>query len=241
MAVVERITRTIFTPARNLLIKHQVVFGKKDRDTQQRKGELMKYDFKSEKYSNASTLSSLFLETSDFIFLEKISYDKEIENEKIYISYPHLFKVKRGLKDALRWFYDDEYENLFIHKNGNILFNSDYETERILISGLIGQKSLTLIPDVIVIDEVEYEGLLVYFNTDDDLVRMTIDQLEAMYDFFITFNLYQSSQLLINYVSQINPENLNFNASYGRGRGYHSKELTLRKKERIKEKEDKDE
>jgi len=212
LPIVEKITRTIFNPARNLSIKHQVTFGQKDLNTHKRKGELFKYDYSSEKYIDTSSLSSLILQTSDFIFLEKTSYDKEVETERIFLSYPHLFKLKKGLKNALKWFYSSDYEKLFLYKDNEIIFNSEFNDESVIIDNLIGRKNIILYPHIIEYENIQSEGVLMGFNQYENMIEMSVDQLEAMYDFFTTFNLYESSQLLINYTSQINPENLNFNS-----------------------------
>jgi ribosomal protein L4 len=207
MAVVERVTRTVFNPCKGMAVKHQVVLGSKDQ-AQKRKGELSTYNYKSTKYSDVTELTSMIIESSDFLILEKYNKDKDVENEKIFMSYPHLFKMKRALKQALKWFYADEFEDLFIYKGNELIFNSDYTNEKIEIFNLVSNKAVMFQPDVIEIENQQYEGLIMFLNSESEIVQLTIDQVEALYDFFETFNLYQSSQLLINYVTSINPDNI---------------------------------
>jgi hypothetical protein len=240
MAVIERITRTVFNPCKGLVIKHQVSFGSKDA-SQKRKSELYTYSYKSQAYSDITELTSLNLNTSDFVFLERLNKDREVENEKIYISYPHLFKIKRALKDAIKWFYDDKYENLFLIKNNELIYNSDFSDERIEIYGLIGNKGIILEPDVVEIETQQYEGITMYINSEADYVHMTIDQVEALYDFFMTFNLYNASQLLINYVTSINPDNVSSSGFSNSRKGSSTGgKLPLKKKTKSKKKSEDD-
>jgi len=239
MAVVERITRTIFMPCKGLAVKHQVVFGNKDQ-AQKRKGELYTYNYNSTKYSDITNLSSLILETSDFLYLEKLNYDKDRENEKIFFSYPHLFKIKRALKEAMRWFYADKFENMFIYKGREIIFNSDYTGKKQEIYNLVSNKTIIIFPSVVEIETQQYEGVTMLLNSESECVQMTIDQLEALYDFFKDFNLYQSSQLLINYVTSINQENIansGFTVKQGRTTSNNKMPLNKKKKRIISEEE----
>jgi hypothetical protein len=216
LSTVERITRTIFTPCKGLAVKHQVVFGRKDQ-AQKRRGELYTHSYTSSRYSDVTNLTSLTLETSDFLYLEKLNWDRDVENEKIFISYPHLFKMKRALRHVMKWFYADEFENLFIYNNNEIIFNSDYADERAEVYGLVSNKGVVIVPDVVEIETQQYEGITMFLNSNDQAVQMTIDQIEAFQDFFESFNLYQSSQMLINYVTSINADNIS-------GSGFKPKE-----------------
>jgi hypothetical protein len=233
MAVVERITRTVYNPCRGLAVKHQVVFGSKDQ-AQKRRGELYVHNYTSSRYSDVSKLSSMSLETSDFVFLEKLNYEKGVENEKIFMSYPHIFKMKRALRNVLKWFYGDEYEDMYLY-NGNVLtFNSDFGNEKEEVYNLVGNKSVHIIPDVIEIEGVQYEGVTMFLNSLDVSVQMTIDQVESLQDFFDSFNLYQSSLQLINYVTSVNPENTEGTGFAARqGKATNSK-LPLKKKTKSK-------
>jgi hypothetical protein len=234
MATVERITRTIFRPCKGLLVKHQVVFGSKDQ-AQKRRGELYTYEYNSSRYSDVTKLSSLTLETSDFLYLEKTNWDKEVDNEKIFLSYPHLFKMKRAFKEILTWFYSDKYEPMFIYKDNDIIFNSDFRQEKVEIYNLVGNKGIVIVPDVIEIETQLYEGITMFLNSQDQYVQMTIDQIEALYDFFLSFNLYQSSQMLINYVTNINSENIKGSGFNPKGGKTTGGKMPLNKKKKKKE------
>lgn len=208
MPLVERFNKVIFRPCKGLILKHQVVFGDKDNRSQKRKSELFRYDFPTDKYSDVTEVSSLTLDTSDFVIFERQTSDREAERDKVYVSYPHIFKIRSGLKRAMQWFYADKYENLFIHENDDIIFNSDFKEERIEMYGLVGNKSIILVPDVVEIETQLYEGVTMFLNSQDVYVQMTLDQLEALHDFFQHFDLYLSSVMVSNYVAQLSAENI---------------------------------
>lgn len=240
MAVVERITRTIFNPCWGLSVKHQVVFGRKDKHDQKRRSELYQHNYTSQRYSDVTSLTSFSLETSDYLFLEK--YNKDADKETVFFSYPHLFKLKRALKNAMKWFYDDEFEHLFSYTDGDMIVNSDFKGIKEEIYNLISNNSIIIIPDVVEIESELYEGVTLFLNNENQYVQMTIDQVEAFYDFFSTFDLYQSSQLLINYVTSMNPENITSSGSSANRKGNNrGGNLELKKKKKVKKsKEDKE-
>ena len=201
---IEKIERVIFIPCKGLLIKHEVVFGQQNKKDQRRLDELSSRKYKTGKYSNVKTLISLKLESNDYLVLDYIGNKDNREN--IYISYPHIFKVKKFFRESLKWFYDDEYDELFVMNNENeLIFNSDYRNEEIIINNLIGSKSLSIMPAIVADGE---EGVILFFNSRNKSVIMNIDQLESVIDFLENFRLYEASQLLINYVTEIKGSSL---------------------------------
>lgn len=218
MAIVDKFNKIVFRPCKGLVIKHQVVFGDKDIRSQKRKSELFQYEYATDKYSDVTEVSNITLDTSDFIVFERTSGNREVDSEQVYVSYPHLFKVRSGLKKAMRWFYDDEYENIYIHSDNDIVFNSDFAKERVEMYGLVKNKTIVLRPTVVEIEDQLYEGVTMHLNSMDVYVEMTLDQLESIYDFFQYFDLYLSSIMVADYVSRLSPENVE-RMEKGRGRG----------------------
>jgi len=193
---VERIVRTIFRPTKNFAVKHQVQFGNKNSDLT-RKSELYVSEYNSQKYSNISKLSSLYLESSDYLVFQ---YGNKDDGEEVFISYPHIFKVIKMLKESLKWFYSDTYKDLFFIKKKKLRFNPEYSDMMISTTDLISNKILYMQPSIIVVGEESVEGALLFFNESDKFVEMTYEQIEGLYFFLKNFNLYECSQLLINFV-----------------------------------------
>ena len=200
MAIPERITREVFSPCKGLKIKHQVVFGKKN-DDETRSGELNKFEYRSNKYTDANNLISYTLNTSDYLVFECNVYGRE--KIQIFVSYPHFYRVKRAFREAVKWFNEDKYADMFIYKGNEPIFNSDFNDTCAVAYNLVSNKAIKIAPTIIDIENEKYEGVIVYFNTEYDFVSMTMDQLEAVSDFLDEFRLYEASQLLINYMATI--------------------------------------
>ena len=200
MAIPERITREVFSPCKGLKIKHQVVFGKKN-DDETRSGELNKFEYRSNKYTDANNLISYTLNTSDYLVFECNVYGRE--KIQIFVSYPHFYRVKRAFREAVKWFNEDKYADMFIYKGNEPIFNSDFSETCSVAYNLVSNKAIKIAPTIIDIENEKYEGVIVYFNTEYDFVSMTMDQLEAVSDFLDEFRLYEASQLLINYMATI--------------------------------------
>lgn len=238
MSVIERITRTVFTPAYNFKVKHQVSFGIKNEADQKRRGELNKYEYSSNRYSDITRLTSLNLETSDYLVLEKTNYvGGEKDTTQILISYPHLYRFKRTLRDAVSWFNDTEFADVFIYKDKEVYLNSKYKGLQAEAYRLVGNSTIAISPHILEIENEMYEGVIMYMNSYNNFVEMTIDQLEALYDFVDSFRLYEASQLLINYVANIQkPEStsMNLNKNTGQVTSSHKESMPLIKKTRSK-------
>ena len=200
MATSEKITRTVFQVCKGLKIKHQVVFGSK-KDDETRRGELNKYEYNSSKYTDVTRLVSYNLETSDYLIFECNTYGRE--KLQIFVSYPHFYRVKRAFKEAVKWFNDDKYSDLFIYRGNTPIFNSDFKNIEAVAYNLVSNSAIRITPTTIEIESEIYEGVTVCFNSELDFVTMTIDQLEAVSDFLDSFRLYEASQLLINYITSI--------------------------------------
>lgn len=238
MSVIERITRTVFTPTYGFKIKHQVSFGVKNESDQKRRGELNKYDYTSSRYSDVTRLTSLSLETSDYLVLEKTSYIGSAQDkQQILISYPHLYRFKRMLRDAVSWFNDPIFANVFIYKNNEVFINPEYKNLSTEAYRLTGNSKIIITPHLLQIENEMYEGVIMYMNSYNTYVELTIDQLEALYDFVDSFRLYEASQLLINYVANIQkPESTKMSLNKGTGEitSSHKESIPLVKKTRSK-------
>ena len=196
MPVTEKIVCEVFRPAPNFVIEHEVVFGSKNYEGK-RNGPLSSYNYRTNKYTNVNECSSYRLNTSDYLVFKKTFPDKSKEDIKILMSYQHIFKVKAIFKEAIRWFYNEGYGDIFISVDGIPRVNIENPLEA-LAYGLVGQKQLLIKPKVLIYEDQSeyYEGVTLIFSEAGDCVDLTIDQLESVYDFLKDFRLYEASRLL---------------------------------------------
>ena len=201
---VEYINKTIYNITRNFKLKHQVKFGSKNQNDE-RINSLYISNYTSKQYKTDMELLSVNIDTNDYLILEY--RENKDNNISIFISYPHLFSVKRILRNAVKWFYEEEYADMFIIKNDEIKFNSKYKDFVEETNSTINRKIIRIKPRLVEKDDHYEEGVVM--NLDDAfLVELSIDELEALYDAINTFDLYQNSLLLTTYVLNAHPEEL---------------------------------
>lgn len=186
----EKITKTIYRPCRGLSIKHVINLGSKAKNGN-RKSDTWASNYKSNKYNNASDLTSLFLDTQDYMVFS-ISNDVEV-----YVSYPHLYRVKKAFKKALKWF--SASVEIFTEVDDDLIVHTKYKKLNASALGLVGNRNIVIRPSVVDDGDYVYEGVAITLHEPDNVIYMTVDELEAFWDFLSTFNLYMSSQMMLNF------------------------------------------
>ena len=206
---VEYVTKTIYNISYNFKLKHQIKFGSKN-SKDERLEPLYVSSYLSKQYSPEMDLMSINIDTSDYLILE-YKYRSDISGNKqsvsIYLSYPHLFGFKSLLRNALKWFYNTEYEKMFFIKNEEIKFNAKFKDERLETNITIDKKYVCIRPAIIEVDDHYDQGVIMNLN-EEALVELTVEELEALYDAINGFNLYESSLILTSYVLSSHPEML---------------------------------
>ena len=195
--VPERITCEVFRVNRDLSIKHQVTLGKKSISDGRRRGPMSAFTYNSNKYSNVKELTSYTLDTEDYLIIEKVAQSKEQEKVQILMSYQHIFKLKNALKEVRKWFYNDEYAELFIYIDDVPRVNVEMQVSAAAF-GLVGGKAVMFRPAVVEIETEYFEGCSLHLNDEECVIYLTLDQFEALMDFVMNFRLYEASRLLLN-------------------------------------------
>ena len=197
--VIEKLERVIYYPCSGLCLKHQVSFSNIIKQNKRRKSEVSIFNYKTNKYSDTTEVNKINLESSDFLILEITNVDKKIYKDEISIciSYPHLISLKKVIDEALSW--SDEYDNLYIEtRDERIVLNGDYYSLQAQSDNFVGNRYIIIKPELYETDDEIEEGFRIFFS-DTISVGISLTQMEGLYDFIDNFNLYESSQLLINY------------------------------------------
>lgn len=113
----------------------------------------------------------------------------------------YFFKIK--LQEVVSWFTNEQYKNLFVKKDGRIIIPT--KVNPIIIGVAFGQY-IEFEPSTMVMnDNEQLIGVRVYLSSDNISFFMNIDTLLSFNYFIDTFNMYQSAQLMLNYIGR--PEN----------------------------------
>lgn len=205
MSIAEKIVCEVYRPCGELTVKHSVTFGKKRYDDR-RNGPVSAFTYNTNKYADVKEVTSYTINTEDYLIFERNYFDKSQEPVRILMSYPHIFKVKNMLKRALKWFYTDEFSDVFMyfHDDPQPRINPEIKLEEGAY-GLVGGAAIKVVPNIIFIENEYYEGVTMYFNSEACSINLTIDQLESLTDFMLSFRLYEASRLLFASQQLISP------------------------------------
>lgn len=124
---------------------------------------------------------------------------------RIGINEIYFFCLK--IRQAASWFTSSEYKNLFVIKNGRIIIPKKIDSIKI---NTLFDTYVEIEPTTIMINDSEQAtGVRFYLDSDNINFFMDTDTLLSFNYFLSTFNMYQSAQLMLNYIGR--PE---FGANY---------------------------
>lgn len=190
----EKVERELYRPCRNLIVKNVVHVAFKGFNGKCYGGVYMS-NYRSQKYSDRESLGVLRITTSDFLVF---TYRNSDEFNEVYCSYPHLPRLLEGFREAYNMLVSEEYEDLFVEEGNELYLNADYSNLQVKIEGLANGNSILLVPNVVGDEnEGEREGVLLYLGSEDYVVEMDYEELEALVHFLEKFNLQESSQSLL--------------------------------------------
>lgn len=114
IAPTETVTKTIFTPCEYLTIKLKVLLGNKDQNRNRRKFMYAR-EYDTEKYSQKMTVSSVNVETKDFLILESVvpySFNAPKNSDQsphtVFFSYDNLHSLSWAMNQAYSWISNED-------------------------------------------------------------------------------------------------------------------------------------
>ena len=105
------------------------------------------------------------------------------------------------LNQVAEWFTSERNQGLFAKKDGKIFM--PISVNPIKITGLMFNKYLEFEPSIMNYDNGDQAiGVRMYINSDTNSVFMEIGRFLGFKDFIENFNMYQSAQLMLNYLQR---------------------------------------
>lgn len=196
--LVEKISNIIYRPCSGLALRHNVKFASKDRDGK-RNLYYNEYEYSSSTYVNTNRLISIKLNYSSYLTLEEEGKDWN-EKEGVMIGYNDLYYIKKKFRKAATWF---DMEDLYLQDGDRIIINSKYSNFKINITNLPGNKLMSIIPGIMVLDgDEEYECASLFINDKEKRFDIMMDRFLALTDILLHFDLYLAGQAVVNYLGR---------------------------------------
>jgi hypothetical protein len=140
----------------------------------------------------------------DFNYYLSIESVKRLseDNRKlvIKIGINNIYFFQQALQEISVWFTGDAYKSLFVKKDGSIIIGTHVKPIRITV---MYNNYIEFEPSIqsIGIDQ-QLIGVRVYLNSDGLSFFMSVERLFGLIYFISNFNMYQSAQLMLNYLGR---------------------------------------
>ena len=141
----------------------------------------------------------------DFIYYLSIeSIKKTLDGNKlnIRIGLNDIYFLKYKLEQAISWFTDKYFENLFARDNNNKIVMT-MKPNPIKIDLSFGNY-IEIEPSIFTFDNTleQLTGVRIYLSSDSNSLFMNVNTLFGFKYFIDTFNMYQSAQNMLNFLGR---------------------------------------
>ena len=150
---------------------------------------------------NGSYRIKISREFEYYLSLEGVNRPKDGERKtiiKIYETDMYFFKY--ALDNVLVWFTNDEYKSLFVHNEDKITMTiNDVKPIRCILKF---NNYLEFVPTVVRGYNEDLIGVRVFLNSDGTSAFLRINTFLALHNFIMGFNMFQSAQIMLNYLQR---------------------------------------
>ena len=190
----EKITDDLMWLSKNWMLKFTVILNRyTDKYGKQNYHKEVGYYNKDGEYCININRSFDYYVTIDSVGLQ--------DKESVAIRQTDLYLFKFKLGQVAEWFTGHDNQGLFAKKDGQIIMPRSVNPIR--ISDLAFNSYIEFEPSIMTLNSGEqFVGIRMYINSDVNSVFMEISRFLAFKDFINTFNMYESAQLMLNYLQR---------------------------------------
>lgn len=192
----EKISDELMRLPSNWVIKFNVILNKySDKYGRQNYHKEVKYT------KNGNNCLNINRSFDYYLSIENLFKNDAGYKEFIMISVNDIYMLKFVLDKACLWFTSNEHSEMFAKKDGKIFMPRKIDSLR--IPNLPMGKYIEIEPFVNEADNRDQIiGVRMFFNSSDNMTFINVSRLFALKYFIDTFNMYQSAQLMINYLQR---------------------------------------
>lgn len=128
---------------------------------------------------------------------------EDIKNKDNYIriGIQDIIGFRMFINKATDWFTGSKYKNLFARKDGRLVMLG--KVDKLKISSLPLNKYIEIEPIIGEYNNAEqYIGVRIFLSSESNFVDMDINKLFGLKYLLDSINMYQSAQLLLNYIQR---------------------------------------
>lgn len=192
----DKISDDIMILGRNSILRFNVSLSNYNQD-----GKRQNYH-KEFLYEKNGQLIAMMRRSFDCFFsFENIVPQENGQKEFIRIGLIEFLAFQYKIKECAEWFTSPKYEDLYaINQYNKLIIQRKIQTA---LERLPMQKYLLFEPSIIEYDNGTLErAIRIYMNSPDNFVDLNIDRYMALWYIITNFNMYQSAQLMLNYLQR---------------------------------------
>lgn len=211
----EKITDDLCILGINTILRFNVSLASKTQDGHKKLFH-SEFEYRTNKYTNLNTICSIRRTFDYYLSIENLRVNENGIKEFIMIRIQDILYVREQFELATKWFRDSKYENLFARIKGRLVMLGKVEPIKIL--GLAMDKSLMLEPIIISYDDNNQStGIRLYLSSRDNYVDMSVDKFMGIVYLLSSINMYESAQILLNYLQRPELGTNSYNISGNKG------------------------
>lgn len=208
-ATCESITKKLFQPCPNLILKLKVVLGSRNMNGYRRRF-ISEYDFTSNKYKDLSSLAAVQIETEDFFIVETFmswearqKLNDQWESQKMLFTYNNIHQLMWSLDTAYSWLSNPKELCEFDKTTGGIshlkTVCQNYFTE-CLTDVKFSEPNMRFYPTIKTFpDEHRELAVLVTMGPrNSQVATLTLNELASWIYFMQHFDMASASMLTVN-------------------------------------------
>lgn len=170
--------------------------------------------YKSQKYVDRDELETLTINPSKYLVLSYSGKGADRGFEEVFISYPHLSKIKRTLVQVDNFLATD---GLLLEQGDEIFINAKYSETCFKIENLANDKSIMFTPNIVTdVDGDEVIGCELSINSEYNNVSLPFDIIEMIKDIIkgLNLNAIGNETLLMGMIYESSIGNNTFSNNY---------------------------
>lgn len=183
----------------NTILRFNVILSKQVQDNK-RYHYHHEYVYDTNKYADTKSLITLRRQFDFYISIENIKNNESGYKEFIQIRARDIIYVRDQLNYVCNWFRNEEFNIFAYNKEKKLIILG--EPEPVYILNLSMDKFIKITPSIIKYNSMEKIGVRLYLSSDNVYVDIDIDRYMEFVYFMNSINMYQSAQLLINYLQR---------------------------------------
>ena len=199
---VDKISDDVYPIAPNIVLKFNVSLSKVNNGT--RYPYHREYEYPSHGVQGQSTLVTIKRSFDYYLSIENNQKDEYGNKLFIRIGPSEYMIIKKSLENAISWFTDKEFANLYARNNGRLIMMPPIPDD-IFIKYLPMGKYIKIRPTVIdrgLSNSDSEAGICMELSDPSMCVNINVDRLMGLYYIISTFDMYGSALSIINYLQR---------------------------------------